>query len=100
METMKIKPALPKGMRDFLPADVRKRQYIIQTIKESFELFGFQAIETPVMENLNTLVGKYGDEGDKLLFKVLNSGDYLKKVAITELGDADSRKLTPKIADK
>ncbi|MEJ6695125.1 MAG: histidine--tRNA ligase [Chitinophagales bacterium] len=97
---MKIKPALPKGMRDFLPADVRKRQYIIQTIKESFELFGFQAIETPVMENLNTLVGKYGDEGDKLLFKVLNSGDYLKKVAITELGDADSRKLTPKIADK
>ena len=100
METMKIKPALPKGMRDFLPADVRKRQYIIQTIKESFELFGFQAIETPVMENLNTLVGKYGDEGDKLLFKVLNSGDYLKKVSITELGDADSRKLTPKIADK
>ena len=100
METMKIKPALPKGMRDFLPADVRKRHYIIQAIRESFELFGFQAIETPVMENLNTLAGKYGDEGDKLLFKVLNSGDYLKKVTFNELGDADSRKLTSKIADK
>ncbi len=100
METMKIKPALPKGMRDFLPADVRKRQYIIQTIKESFELFGFQAIETPVMENLNTLVGKYGDEGDKLLFKVLNSGDYLKKLTSNDLGDTESRKLTPKISDK
>lgn len=97
---MKIKPALPKGMRDFLPNDVSKRQYIIQTIKDVFLLFGFQAIETPVMEKLNTLTGKYGEEGDKLLFKVLNSGDYLKKADKNVIDAGDSRKLTFQIAEK
>lgn len=98
--SMKIKPALPKGMRDFLPNDVSKRQYIIQTIREVFELFGFQEIETPVMENLNTLTGKYGEEGDKLLFKVLNSGDYLKKADEQTLKSFDSRLLSKQIAEK
>ncbi|MFT4969893.1 MAG: histidyl-tRNA synthetase [Chitinophagales bacterium] len=98
--SMKIKPALPKGMRDFLPNDVSKRQYIIQTIKDVFLLFGFQAIETPVMEKLNTLTGKYGEEGDKLLFKVLNSGDYLKKADKNVIDAGDSRKLTFQIAEK
>ncbi len=97
---MKIKPALPKGMRDFLPNDVSKRQYIIQTIKDVFLLFGFQAIETPVMEKLNTLTGKYGEEGDKLLFKVLNSGDYLNKADKNVIDAGDSRKLTFQIAEK
>jgi histidyl-tRNA synthetase len=97
---MKIKPSLPKGMRDFLPKDVAKRKYIMQTISDVFQLFGFQAIETPVMENLNTLTGKYGEEGDKLLFKVLNSGDYLSKAADGILALKDSRKLTAQIAEK
>jgi histidyl-tRNA synthetase len=97
---MKIKPSLPKGMRDFLPKDVAKRKYIMQTISDVFQLFGFQAIETPVMENLNTLTGKYGDEGDKLLFKVLNSGDYLAKAPADLLVAWDSRMLTAQIAEK
>lgn len=97
---MKIKPSLPKGMRDFLPKDVAKRKYIMQTISDVFQVFGFQAIETPVMENLNTLTGKYGEEGDKLLFKVLNSGDYLAKADEQVLAEKDSRKLTSQIAEK
>jgi histidyl-tRNA synthetase len=97
---MKIKPSLPKGMRDFLPKDVAKRKYIMQTISDIFQLFGFQAIETPVMENLNTLAGKYGEEGDKLLFKVLNSGDYLAKADEETLAAKDSRKLTTQITEK
>ena len=95
-----MRPSLPKGMRDFLPKDVAKRKYIMQTISDVFQLFGFQAIETPVMENLNTLTGKYGEEGDKLLFKVLNSGDYLSKADDEVLALKDSRKLTAQIAEK
>ena len=70
-----IKPSIPKGTRDFGPVVVRKRQYIFQTIRETFELFGFQPLETPSMENLDTLTGKYGEEGDKLIFKILDNGD-------------------------
>ena len=68
------KPSLPQGTRDFNAATVQKRQYIFQTIKSVFELYGFQALETPAMENLETLMGKYGEEGDKLIFKILNNG--------------------------
>src|SRR5215218_7275944 len=69
-----MKPSLPQGTRDFGPDVVRKRQYILNTIKTTFELYGFQPLETPAMENLETLIGKYGDEGDKLIFKILNNG--------------------------
>src|SRR5881628_672645 len=68
------KPSIPKGTRDFGPDVVRKRQFILNTIKSVFELYGFQPLETPAMENLDTLMGKYGDEGDKLIFKILNNG--------------------------
>jgi histidyl-tRNA synthetase len=74
------KPTLPKGTRDFGPAVMAKRQFILNSIRSVFQLHGFQPLETPAMENLSTLTGKYGDEGDQLLFKVLNSGDYLKDV--------------------
>lgn len=77
---MTQKPSIPKGTRDFNPEEVAKRQYIISTIKQQFERFGFQPIETPSFENSETLMGKYGDEGDRLIFKILNSGDYLSKV--------------------
>ena len=97
---MKIKPSLPKGMRDFLPQDVAKRSYIMDTIRDVFYLFGFQPIETPVMENLSTLTGKYGEEGDKLLFKVLNSGDFLSKADESALNDKNSSALTKSIAEK
>lgn len=79
-EIKKVKPSLPSGTRDFLPQEVAKRNYIFGIIKSVFEQYGFQQIETPSMENLTTLTGKYGEEGDKLLFKILNSGDYLDKV--------------------
>ena len=72
---MAQKPSIPKGTRDFSPIEMVKRNYIFDTIKEVFRLYGFQPIETPAMENLSTLMGKYGEEGDKLLFKILNSGD-------------------------
>ncbi|MGB4567574.1 MAG: ATP phosphoribosyltransferase regulatory subunit, partial [Dysgonamonadaceae bacterium] len=71
------KPSIPKGTRDFSPEEMAKRNYIFDTIKTVFQLFGFRQIETPAMENLSTLMGKYGEEGDKLLFKILNSGDFL-----------------------
>ena len=70
-----VKPSVPKGTRDFSPAEMAKRNYIFDTIKSVFRKYGYQQIETPAMENLSTLMGKYGDEGDKLIFKVLNSGD-------------------------
>ena len=73
-----IKPTVPKGTRDFSPAEMVKRNYIFDTIKSVFKKFGYQEIQTPTMENLDTLTGKYGDEGDKLIFKILNSGDYWK----------------------
>lgn len=97
---MAQKPSIPKGTRDFNPQDVAKRNYIFSTIKQQFELFGFQPIETPSFENSSTLMGKYGEEGDRLIFKILNSGDYLKKVddSIYELKDAT--KLTTKISEK
>ena len=75
-----MKPSLPKGTRDFSPLESARRRYIFETIRKQFELFGYQSLETPAMENLSTLTGKYGEEGDRLIFKILNSGDFLKEV--------------------
>ncbi len=94
------KPTLPKGTRDFGPAVMAKRQFILDTIRTVFQKYGFQPLETPAMENLSTLTGKYGDEGDQLLFKVLNSGDYLKKADDQTLASKDSKKLTSDISEK
>ncbi len=99
-EIKKIKPALSKGTRDFLPREVAKRNYIFDTIKSVFRKYGFQEIETPAIERLETLTGKYGEEGDKLLFKILNSGDYLKDIPADKLQRADSRELLPAISEK
>ena len=77
---MSSKPSIPKGTRDFSTEEMLRREYIFDTIRKVFRLYGYQPIETPAMENLTTLLGKYGDEGDKLLFRVLNSGDYLSSV--------------------
>ena len=96
----KQKPSIPKGPRDFGPEEVSKRNYIINTIKSVYQLYGYQPLETPVMENLNTLMGKYGEEGDKLLFKVLNSGDYLKDTDDTLLHEKNSNKLLSSISEK
>lgn len=95
-----MKPSIPKGTRDFSPTEVAKRQYIIQIIKTNFEKFGFQPIETPSFENSETLMGKYGEEGDRLIFKILNSGDYLAKVDPVLLENKDSLKLTSSISEK
>jgi histidyl-tRNA synthetase len=97
---MAQKPSIPKGTRDFNPEQVAKRNYIISIIKNSFERFGFQPIETPSFENYNTLMGKYGEEGDRLIFKILNSGDYLSKVDETLYSEKDSNKITSKISEK
>lgn len=97
---MAQKPSIPKGTRDFSPIEMAKRNYIFNTIKEVFLLYGFQQIETPAMENLSTLMGKYGEEGDKLLFKMLNSGDYLKNAPAEMLEQHDYRHLIPKISEK
>ena len=98
---MAQKPSIPKGTRDFGPIEMARRNYIFDTIRSVFRLFGYAPIETPSMENLSTLMGKYGDEGDKLLFKILNSGDYLRGVDPTLLADGgDALHLTPKIAEK
>lgn len=97
---MAQKPSIPKGTRDFLPAEVAKRNYIFDTIRNVFRLYGFQPIETPAMENLSTLMGKYGEEGDKLLFKILNSGDFISKVPAAVMDDKDSVKLTSHISEK
>jgi len=94
------KPTLPKGTRDFGPAIMARRQYIIDTIKRVFQQYGFQQLETPAMENLSTLTGKYGEEGDQLLFKILNSGDYLKNADAKILEARDSRGLTFDISEK
>jgi histidyl-tRNA synthetase len=94
------KPTLPKGTRDFGPATMAKRQFILNTIRTVFQTFGFQPLETPAMENLSTLTGKYGEEGDQLLFKVLNSGDFLKDVDNQKLETKNSKLLTPTIAEK
>jgi len=97
---MAQKPSIPKGTRDFSPAEVAKRQYIIATIKSNFEKFGFQPIETPSFENSETLMGKYGEEGDRLIFKILNSGDYLDKISGEELQTINAKQLTGKISEK
>lgn len=94
------KPSIPKGTRDFTPQEMANRNYIFNTIKDVFRLYGFQQIETPAMENLSTLMGKYGEEGDKLLFKILNSGDYLNGLNDEELLGRNSVKLTNKISEK
>ena len=94
------KPSIPKGTRDFSPSEVAKRQYIINIIKSNFEKFGYQPIETPSFENSETLMGKYGEEGDRLIFKILNSGDYLSKADDAVLADRDSQKLTAIISEK
>lgn len=97
---MNQKPSLPKGTRDFSPEEMTKRNYIFDTIKSVFRLYGFQQIETPAMENLSTLLGKYGEEGDKLLFKVLNSGDFLSGISDDELLERNVPRLSSKICEK
>ena len=94
------KPSIPKGTRDFSPIEMARRNYIFDTIKSVFRLYGFSQIETPAMENLSTLMGKYGDEGDKLLFKILNSGDFLADVDKSTLESANSVKVLKHISDK
>ncbi|WP_282070410.1 histidine--tRNA ligase [Olleya namhaensis] len=97
---MAQKPSIPKGTRDFNPDQVAKRNYIFSTIKSKFERFGFQPIETPSFENSDTLMGKYGEEGDRLIFKILNSGDYLSKVNDDLYTEKNSNKITTKISEK
>ena len=97
---MSSKPSIPKGTRDFSTKEMLKREYIFETIRQVFRLYGYQPIETPAMENLTTLLGKYGDEGDKLLFRILNSGDFLSSVNDEELAGRDTGKLSSKICEK
>jgi len=97
---MAQKPNIPKGTRDFGPVEMAKRNYIFNTIREVYALYGFQQIETPAMETLQTLMGKYGEEGDKLLFKVLNSGDFLNKISDEELQERNSLHLAAKLCEK
>jgi histidyl-tRNA synthetase len=94
------KPTIPKGTRDFGPAQMAKRQFIFDNIRKVFQKYGFQPLETPTMENLTTLTGKYGEEGDQLLFKVLNSGDFLSKVDNSKLETRNSKLVTPDISEK
>lgn len=94
------KPSIPKGTRDFSPVEMAKRNYIFDTIRSVYSLYGFKQIETPAMETLGTLLGKYGDEGDKLLFRVLNSGDYLSKVTDEQFSERNSVALSSKICEK
>lgn len=95
-----IKPSIPKGTRDFSPSVMANRNFIFETIKTVFKKFGYQEIQTPAMENLSTLTGKYGDEGDKLIFKVLNSGDYLAKANLDNLTNRNSSAISPEISEK
>ncbi|MHA7111889.1 histidine--tRNA ligase [Sunxiuqinia elliptica] len=97
---MAQKPSIPKGTRDFSPVEMARRNYIFDTVKVIFQRYGFQPIETPAMENLSTLMGKYGEEGDKLLFKILNSGDFISKVPESELQERNSIRLTNRISEK
>ena len=97
---MAQKPSIPKGTRDFSPAEVAKRDYIFDTIRTEFKRFGFQPIETPSFENSSTLMGKYGDEGDRLIFKILNSGDFLRKADKKALAEEDATKLAASISEK
>jgi len=97
---MAQKPSIPKGTRDFSPIEMAKRNYIFDTIREVYALYGFRQIETPAMENLSTLMGKYGEEGDKLLFKILNSGDFLSKVSDEELSERNALHLAARLCEK
>ena len=97
---MAQKPSIPKGTRDFNAVEVAKRSYIMETIKEQFQCYGFQPIETPSFENSQTLMGKYGDEGDRLIFKILNSGEYLSKISEDDYTSRSESVLTPKISEK
>ena len=97
---MAQKPSIPKGTRDFIPEEMVKRNYIFDTIQSVFQKYGYLPIETPAMENLSTLLGKYGEEGDKLLFRILNSGDYLSKVDPAKLQSGDSLALSSDICEK
>lgn len=97
---MAQKPSIPKGTRDFSPVEMARRNYIFDTIREAFRLFGYRQIETPAMENLSTLMGKYGEEGDKLLFKILNSGDFLKDVNPADLEVRNLPRLTNQLCEK
>ena len=97
---MAQKPSIPKGTRDFNASEVAKRSYIIETIKEQFQVYGFEPIETPSFENSETLMGKYGDEGDRLIFKILNSGEYLKKISDEDYNSKAETKITSKISEK
>ena len=97
---MANKPSIPKGTRDFGPQEMARRNYILNTIRQVYELYGFQQIETPAMETLQTLMGKYGEEGDKLLFKILNSGDYLAKVGDDELHERNTLHLAARLCEK
>ncbi|MBQ8629345.1 MAG: histidine--tRNA ligase [Prevotella sp.] len=97
---MAQKPGIPKGTRDFSPEEMSKRNYIFNTIKSVYALYGFQQIETPAMETLQTLMGKYGEEGDRLLFKILNSGDYLSKISDEELTERNTLRLASKVCEK
>ena len=95
-----MKPSIPKGTRDFTPVEMARRNYIFDTIRGVFRLFGYRQIETPSMENLSTLMGKYGEEGDKLLFKIQNSGDYMSGLTDEELLSRNSLKLASKFCEK
>ena len=97
---MATKPSIPKGTRDFSPEEMAKRNYIFNTIKEVYALYGFRQIETPAMENLSTLMGKYGDEGDKLLFKILNSGDFLSGMTDEDWTNRNSNKAVSHLSEK
>lgn len=97
---MAQKPSIPKGTRDFSPIEMARRNYIFDTIREAFRLFGYRQIETPAMENLSTLMGKYGEEGDKLLFKILNSGDFMKDVKPEDLEAGNLSRLTNELCEK
>jgi len=94
------KPSIPKGTRDFSPEQMMKRNYIFDTIRNVFQKYGYLPIETPAVENLSTLMGKYGEEGDRLLFKILNSGDFLKKTNLDDFESPNLNKLTTKICEK
>ncbi len=93
-------PSIPKGTRDFSPVEMQRRNFIFDTIREVYTLYGYQPVETPAMENLSTLLGKYGDEGDKLLFKIVNSGDFLSAVGVTNMESLGSAELAPLICDR
>ena len=97
---MANKPSIPKGTRDFSPEEIRKREYIFDTVRKVFKLYGYQPIETPAMENLSTLLGKYGEEGDKLIYRILNSGDFLVNVDEADLKNRASQRLSSRICEK